>query len=234
MLLSSDSSSALLLPFSPTCALNGVPCPTPTWTPTWNLTQSTIIQPSSPSYFMPNHSWGLISLDWTVADSIWYQGDTQNTSCEATSITGCKMLKEAGLATRCFIYHNSELALQWLESQRVVMQDPSYQDFFLRYTDGKGNKIGEIYNEPIKYGNQYFWDYTNSSAAQYYITSILSTLTDPAVDGTFTDDVSGVPQEHPLVSFFKKYTRFNNLLTSCPQLYPPFIYIGSEKNQHDR
>ena len=114
------------------------------------------------------------------------------------------------------------------------MQDPSYQDFFLRYTDGKGNKIGEIYNEPIKYGNQYFWDYTNSSAAQYYITSILSTLTDPAVDGTFTDDVSGVPQEHPLVSFFKKYTRFNNLLTSCPQLYPPFIYIGSEKNQHDR
>ena len=29
---------------SPTCALNGVPCPPPTWEPTWNLTQSTVIQ----------------------------------------------------------------------------------------------------------------------------------------------------------------------------------------------
>ena len=149
---------------SPTCALNGVPCPTPTWPVTWNLTQSTIIQPSSTAFFMPNHTYGLISLDWTVANSIWFTGNTENTTCEATSITGCKMLKEAGLATRCFIYHNSELALQWLESQRVVMQDPNYKDFFLRYKDSEGNK-GEVYNEPIRFGSQYFWDYTNSSAS---------------------------------------------------------------------
>jgi Galactose binding lectin domain len=28
-------------PPSPTCSKNGVPCPPPTWTPTWNLTKST-------------------------------------------------------------------------------------------------------------------------------------------------------------------------------------------------
>lgn len=90
-------------PFSPTCALNGLPCPPPTWEPSWNLTQSTVIQPSSPNYFMPTHPWGLISLDWSVANKIWYTGNTKNTTCEATSITNCRMLKAAGLAHRCFI-----------------------------------------------------------------------------------------------------------------------------------
>ena len=77
------------------------------------------------------------------------------------------------------------------------MYDKSYQDYFLRYTDGKGNKIGAIYNEPITFGDQFFWDFTNTSAAQYYIKSVMQVLGDDAVDGTFTDDVDGVPAEHP-------------------------------------
>jgi hypothetical protein len=93
-------------PPSPTCSKNGVPCPPPTWTPTWNLTKSTVIQPSSGTYFMPKHPWGLISLDWSVANQVWFLGNTSNTTCEATSITGCRMLKAAGLADRSFIYHN--------------------------------------------------------------------------------------------------------------------------------
>lgn len=134
-------------PPNPTCAKNGVPCPPPTWAPTWNLTKSTVIQPSSDYYFTPQHPWGCVSLDWSVANKIWYLGNTSNTTCEATSNTGCSMLKAAGLADRCFIYHNMELALEWLESQRKVMYDEQYQDYFLRYTDGQGNKIGKIYNE---------------------------------------------------------------------------------------
>ena len=42
-------------------------------------------------------------------------------------------------------------------------------------------------------------DYTNASAAQYFITSVAAVLSDPAVDGTFTDDVDGVPEEHGAV-----------------------------------
>jgi hypothetical protein len=49
---------------SPTCALNGTACPPPPWAPQWNLSLSTIIQPSSSNYFAPSHTWGLISLDW--------------------------------------------------------------------------------------------------------------------------------------------------------------------------
>ena len=49
--------------------------PPPTWTPNWNLTESTTIQPSGNSYFMPNHTWGLVSLDWYVSEGAgWWGG----------------------------------------------------------------------------------------------------------------------------------------------------------------
>jgi hypothetical protein len=91
-----------------------------------------------------------------------------------------------------------ELALEWLESQRAVMYDPLYAGFFLRYPDAKGNKLN-VYNEPIAFGDQFFWDFTNASAAGYFIQATMAVLNDPAVDGTFTDDVDGVPEEHPAV-----------------------------------
>ena len=80
-----------------------------------------------------------------------------------------------------------ELALEWLESQRAVMFDPTMASYFLQYPNGT------IYNEPIAQGAQFFWDFRNTDAAQYFISSIAAVLaSDPAVDGTFTDDVTGV------------------------------------------
>lgn len=143
---------------------------------------------------MPAHPWGLISLDWSVASAVWYKGNRSNTTCEETSRTGCAMLKAAGKAHRCFIYHNMELALQWLESQREVMYDQSYAGFFLHE---KGDPSGPIYNEPISFGDQFFWDYRNQSVREYFVSATLASISDPAVDGTFSDDVDGVPAEHP-------------------------------------
>lgn len=184
---------------SGTCALNGVPCPPPTWEPEWSLTYSTICQPSAPGYFIPpsDQPWGLISLDWSVAKTIWSKNGLRNGTIEATSITGCEQIKAISPKTRCFIYHNMELALEAMESQRAVMYDPAQAGMFLQYTDGKGVKNGTIYNEPGGPGDQYFWDFRNSSAASYYVSSVMSTLTSSAaVDGTFTDDVTGFPAEH--------------------------------------
>ena len=39
-----------------------------------------------------------------------------------------------------------ELALEWEETQRAVMYNPSKADYFLQYTDGMGHKNGTIYN----------------------------------------------------------------------------------------
>lgn len=112
--------SCLLLPLclasSPTCSLNGTMCPPPPWAnePQWNLTLSTVCQPSSSGYFVPpvNQPWGFISLDWSVAESIWLNTTDKNSStCEATSVKGCQLIKQASPGTRCFIYHNMELAL---------------------------------------------------------------------------------------------------------------------------
>ena len=67
-----ESTSSIEMP-SPSCALNGTWCPPPNWAPVWNLTMSTICQPSSADYFLPapDKPWGLISLVWSVASNIW-------------------------------------------------------------------------------------------------------------------------------------------------------------------
>lgn len=56
------------------------------------------------------------------------------------------LLQTSGKAARCFIYHNMELALEWEETQRAAMYDPTKADYFLQYTDGMGHKNGTIYN----------------------------------------------------------------------------------------
>lgn len=91
-----------------------------------------------------------------------------------------------------------ELALQAFESQRAVMYNPATAGYFLQYTNGQGVKNGTIYNENGGPGNQFFWDFRNASAAEYYISSVLNTVSHPAVDGTFTDDVTGLPAEHEM------------------------------------
>ena len=188
-----------------TCALNHDtnPCPPPRWKPTYNLTLSTICQPggsaNAQSYFIPppDKPWGLVSLDWTTASQIWEHGTSNKnkSTVEATSITGCELIKNSSNPnTRCMIYHNMEVALQVIESQRKVMYDPSKTDWWLQYTDGKGNKNGTIYNYPLsETGDQYFWDYRNENAANYYIESVLNTTMNPFVDGTYSDCIKGVP-----------------------------------------
>lgn len=81
----------------------------------------------------------LQSLDWSVASSIWRKPNQNDSTCEATSIQGCEYIKAQSPNTRCFIYHNAELALQAFESQRAVMYDPTKANWFLQYTDGMGN-----------------------------------------------------------------------------------------------
>lgn len=109
---------------------------------------------------------------------------------------GCRKIKAVSPGTRCFVYHNMELGLQALESQRKVMYNPATADYWLQYTDGAGHKNGTIYNEPGGPGDQFFWDFRVPAAADYYVSSVLGVIADPAVDGTFTDDVTGLPAEH--------------------------------------
>ena len=94
---------------SPSCAVNGTACPPPTWGPTWNLTLSTVCQPGGMAdYFVPpeNQPWGLVSLDWSVANGVWHHANQSESTVEATSIEGCRKIKAVSPSTKCFIYHN--------------------------------------------------------------------------------------------------------------------------------
>lgn len=183
------------------CAVNGSVCPVPVGWTQWDLTYSTVIEPGgdlAPGYFVPpvDKPFGLISLDWSVASSIWCKDNQNESTVEATLTENCRRIKAVSPSTRCFMYHNLELVLQAFESQRAVMHDPSKADWFVQYTDGAGHKLGRIYNEPGGPGDQYFWDFRNAAAADFYISSVLALTADSAVDGVFTDDYEGFPLEH--------------------------------------
>ena len=47
--------------------------------------------------------WGLVSLDWSVARSIWQKNGNAKGTVEATSIEGCRQLKAVSPNTRCFM-----------------------------------------------------------------------------------------------------------------------------------
>lgn len=177
----------------------------PAWTPNWNLTESRFnyianYKPTinmSQSYIALDSPMGMVGLDWTVSVDAWFNqtgGGGGKSTCEAVSRENCRRNKASGMVQRCCIYHNTALALGWLESQRAAMDDPSKRDYFLQYPNGS------IYSEDINLGRQWFWNHSNPAAAAYFVSSVVGSLTvDGSADCTFTDDTCGVPEEHPQV-----------------------------------
>ena len=102
--------AAPILP-SPSCLLNGFPCPPPSWPATWGLAASTYVFPSDrPAAtfppFAPVHPWGMVQLDWAVGGASWLKPNRSESACEAQSVANCAALKANGTAQRCLIYHN--------------------------------------------------------------------------------------------------------------------------------
>jgi hypothetical protein len=206
----SEGPGGAQLPLLPSCATtNGAPpCPLPVWEPTYQLNRSTIAQPGNTEGYLNATEagrWGLLSLDWSIANGIWNTGNRSNATGAATLVEQCRQIKAVNPLTKCFVYRNTELALEWLEPQRAVMYDPQYADYFLQYQPGNPSNTtpGTIYNEdagaPAAGYNQFFWNYSNPDAVSYVLNvseqGLLGTAS-PWVDGTFLDDSQAIPQEH--------------------------------------
>ena len=177
---------------SPTCALNGIPCPAPRWPPEWNLTRSTVVQPWCRDNLTAARPWGLVSLAWDCSKDGLEEGAT---------VARCADLKANGIATRCFMYHNQELALAWLESQRLVMDDAhTAAGWFLRWANGTRYEEPEATYPHGGFQAQAFWDFRHPEATAYFVQSIAKAVASEAIDGSFADDVDGLPDEHPLVA----------------------------------
>jgi len=121
---------------------DGVPCPPPMWEPVWELNMSTTPgTPWGPEIALGNTGftnpinasrWGWVNFDWSDASSFWQ--DTHPHNNEALLVEQCKMVKALGTGTKCMVYRNTELALQWQETSRAVMtQEYSDQGWFLKF-----------------------------------------------------------------------------------------------------
>lgn len=188
------------------------PCPLPAWTPVWDLNRSTICQPGA----SVGESWlnataaakfGLVSLDWSVANGEWSKGGNVSAMTgAATLVEQCRRIKEVDPTTKCFAYRNTILALEWMEPHRSVMNDPAFVDLFLLNQPGNpgnltpGTPYGEDAGGPGAGCRQFFWNYSNPDAVGYVLgvsnQGALATGS-PYVDGIFHDDSQALPQEHP-------------------------------------
>ena len=139
------------------------------------------MQPCNDSGFVVNAGrWGLSSFDWANGKNVWGNGsnyDPRAFPCEEMLVEQAALVKAVNPDAHVFVYRNMELALEWLESQRVIMNDPAKAHWFLQFTDGKGKKNGTIYNE---FSNetgwpqrQYFFDFRVPEMVDYWVNVIV-------------------------------------------------------------
>ena len=156
------------------------------------------------SFTATNHSWGWITLDWQSNRVAWLNKDPRKCTCEASMAANCAALKKGGKVKRCTIYHNMELALEWLESNRAVMDQAHINEgWFLRFPNGSVYDTPRLPpgdparpQQPMPMLSQYFIDWRNRDAAAYFVNAILNSTFLAGVDGTFTDDSNGAGMEH--------------------------------------
>jgi hypothetical protein len=221
------------------CADNSsLPCPLPRWEPTWDLARSTAMQACNLSgYFSATEAaqWGLVSFDALNAQAQWL--DATPHDAEERLVEQCRRVKAVNNNTRCLIYRNTALALEWLSSQRRVMAR-SHADFFLRFQDMAGcdaagpctwapvpgrpnyTHAGTLHGGPhccpfdrvyCEQGGttnlshwrgqeQFFWNFSSTELQAWFVEHFFATNgthRSPHVDGFFSDDVKGLPEEHP-------------------------------------
>lgn len=124
--------------------IGGGPCPPPQWQTQWALNLSTTpttpwgpetAEGNIPGYKDPKNAsrWGWINYDWSDAYNVW-QNELPAHMNEATLVKQCQMVKAEGTGTRCMVYRNTELALQWQETSRAAMtQANADQGWFLTF-----------------------------------------------------------------------------------------------------
>eukprot|EP00041_Stephanoeca_diplocostata_P008139 m.117954 g.117954 ORF g.117954 m.117954 type:complete len:465 (+) comp17191_c0_seq14:210-1604(+) len=221
---------------SPSCALNTTrPCPLPKWKIQWNLAASTAIGLyNATGYFNASDAarWGLVSFDWNNARSLWTHR-LEKQGCEESMVEQCRQVKEVNPFTKCFVYRNTELALEWMTSQHEVM-DASHAGYFLQFQATSNGSVaekcaaagpcvkntssvsgdyccafGSVYAEGNTYveksmlstWRQFFWDFRNESLQSWWVNNFILGINGVGssgkwVDGVFSDDCGGLPQEH--------------------------------------
>jgi len=123
----------------------------PKWTPTYNMSLSTIAMPCNYSgYFDPNffagsggkNMFGLVDFDWSNAKQIYVNNHPMN--CDELLINQVNMIKAVSPDTKVFKYFNFVKALPWYTYVQEKLTDPAYSGWFLKFANG----INSTYHSP--------------------------------------------------------------------------------------
>jgi hypothetical protein len=112
-------------------------CPPPQWEPAWALNLSTVTSSASNTsgFYDPRQAsrWGVVTFDWADGAAIW-QDQLPGHPGEAVLTEQCTRVKAMGTGTRCMVYRQNELAVQWQESSRAAMtQANADAGWFLKF-----------------------------------------------------------------------------------------------------
>eukprot|EP00039_Didymoeca_costata_P002169 m.57998 g.57998 ORF g.57998 m.57998 type:complete len:517 (-) comp11147_c0_seq1:29-1579(-) len=123
------------------------PIPTvPKWTPTYNMSESTVLMPCNYSGLYDFEAYpalgkfGLVDYDWSNAKLLW---DNQSPmDCDGMLVEQASRNKAVNPRAKVFVYRNIVKALPWYTEVRVMLQNISMWGFFLPY-EGCRTPAGE-------------------------------------------------------------------------------------------
>ena len=152
-----------------------------------------------PAGFNTTRRWGMVTLDWQSNWTAWIRPNPADIDVEAASAARCRELKASGAVRYCSIYHNMELSLEWLESQRRVMDTAHVKaNWFLRFPNGSVvDHARQVRAGQGPWLRQFFTNWSNPEAAAYFVAAMTNATAVDGVDSSFTDDSPGIPAEHP-------------------------------------
>jgi hypothetical protein len=105
-------------------AVSAPACPPPQWEPAWALNLSTVTESAARTtgFYDPElaSQWGVVTFDWADGAAIWQDRLPGHTG-EEVLVEQSKRVKAMGTGTRCMVYRQNELAVQWQASSRSAM-----------------------------------------------------------------------------------------------------------------
>eukprot|EP00038_Savillea_parva_P031914 m.91837 g.91837 ORF g.91837 m.91837 type:complete len:426 (+) comp9929_c0_seq1:268-1545(+) len=131
----------------PSVLVTAVVCTSvPRWTPTYNMSESTVVMPCNYSglydfdVYPELARFGLVDYDWSNSKGYWVDQSPMN--CEEMLVDQAARNKALNPTAKVFVYRNIVKALPWYVEVREKLADPQWWGFFLPYKGCRDNTTG--------------------------------------------------------------------------------------------
>lgn len=143
----------MLAIFASMCLFLAVCAQVPNRPPTYQMNLSTIIMPCNYSGFTnpaATVGWAVVDFDWSNAKQLWAKDRPMDD--EEYLQQQVKMSTSASKGQTIWVYRGSMWAYPWYTSVRKTLEDPAYQDWYIKFKPvgpWNSSKCDNNYNPPI-------------------------------------------------------------------------------------